>query len=158
MSSRGKKSGGKGDKEDSESKKEKTRARAHESHVRGWADPEYRERKKAENRAYYAANRKELTERQRQRYWSDPHLPEKRRAWRYGLSDDAYNAILARQHGACGACKRTGLELCVDHDHETGKVRGLLCQDCNKALGLFHDNPDYTAGATEYLKQSLGDG
>jgi len=87
----------------------------------------------------------------------DPYRREKLRARRYGLSDDAYNAILARQHGACGVCKRTGLELCVDHDHATNKVRGLLCQNCNKALGLFQDDPDVTDAGTVYLRQSLGD-
>jgi len=87
----------------------------------------------------------------------DPHLREKRRARRYGLSDDNYNAILARQHGACGICKRSGRVLCVDHCHATDKVRGLLCHNCNKALGLFNDDPDSTQAATVYLKRSLGD-
>ena len=157
MSSRGKKSG-KGNSDDSNSKKEKARARAHAAHLRRWADPVYRERKKAENRAFYAANREELAAKQRHRSATDPHLPEKRRWWNYGLSPEAYDAILARQHGACGACKRSDVKLCVDHDHATGKVRGLLCGDCNKGVGLFHDNPDYTAGATEYLKRWPADG
>jgi len=158
VSSRGTTSGGNGDKDDSDSKKKKARVRAHEAHVRRWADPVYRERKKAENRAYYAANREELTAKQRHRMATDPHLAEKRRRWNYGLSPEAYNAMLARQHGACGACKRSGVKLCVDHDHATGKVRGLLCTDCNKGIGHFHDNPDYTAGATEYLKRWLAEG
>jgi len=112
----------------------------------------------ARHRAYHAENREDLNERQRRRYRSDPHRREKRRARVYGLSDDDYNAILARQHGGCGVCKRTGLELCVDHDHATNKVRGLLCHNCNKALGLFQDNPDVTDAGSAYLRQSLGDG
>jgi hypothetical protein len=154
VSSRRTNNGGNGDKEDSESKKEKNAARARASHKRRWADPEYRERKKAEDRAYYAADRKELTEKQRQRYRADPELPEKRRMWKYGLSPEAYAAILARQDGGCGACKRSDVVLCVDHDHETNEVRGLLCQKCNKGLGLFEDNADAMEGAAAYIRRS----
>lgn len=48
------------------------------------------------------------------------------------------------------ACHR--IKLVVDHDHATGKVRGLLCHNCNRALGLLHDNPVTINNALEYLK------
>ncbi len=145
------------DKRDSESR-EKTRARKRRWWRKAYADPKRRERLLARHRAFHAANREELNERQRRRNREDPHRHEKRRARVYGLSTDAYNAILARQHGGCGVCKRTGLELCVDHDHATNKVRGLLCHNCNKALGLFQDDPDVTEAATAWLRQPRGDG
>jgi hypothetical protein len=158
VSSRAKKSDGKGDGKDSKSKRERKLATKRAWARKAYADPVYREKKLAWDRAYYARNKDEITARQRCRYAEDPQVREKRRARVYGLSDDAYNAILARQNGGCGTCKRTDVVLCVDHDHETGKVRGLLCQKCNKGLGLFNDDPDITEAATAYLRQSRGDG
>lgn len=43
--------------------------------------------------------------------------------------------------------------LVVDHDHTTGKVRGLLCHNCNRALGLLQDNKSYLQSAINYLKK-----
>jgi hypothetical protein len=59
---------------------------------------------------------------------------------RYGLSAAEYDRLLALQGGVCRICKETcstGKRLAVDHDHETGKVRGLLCRRCNRGLGHF---------------------
>ena len=60
--------------------------------------------------------------------------------WRYGLAASAYDVMLAQQGGVCRICKlpcSTGKRLAVDHDHVTGKVRGLLCRRCNRGLGHF---------------------
>jgi hypothetical protein len=54
----------------------------------------------------------------------------------------------------CAICKRpcsTGRSLAVDHNHETGEVRGLLCKACNQALGLFEDDTNRMTIAIEYL-------
>ena len=107
-------------------------------------DQQYRERKLASVRKYYAAHRAELIERMRRRYRADVHVAEKERARRYGLSAEDYNKLLARQNGVYGICKRPGRKLCVDHCHATGKVRGLLCHNCNSGLGLYNDNPVFT--------------
>ena len=59
---------------------------------------------------------------------------------RYGLSAASYDKLLAAQEGVCRICKQpcsTGKRLAVDHDHETKKVRGLLCRRCNRGLGHF---------------------
>ena len=56
----------------------------------------------------------------------------------FGLSSAAYDAMLAGQGGVCAICNKadqTGKRLAVDHDHETGQVRGLLCGQCNMWLG-----------------------
>jgi hypothetical protein len=119
-------------------------------------DPEYRKRKLARFRAYYARHRAELIERMRSRYRADVHVAEKERARRYGLSAADYNLMLARQDGVCAICKRSGRKLCVDHCHATGKVRGLLCSNCNRGLGFYNDNPVFTQAATAYLARSLG--
>ncbi len=69
---------------------------------------------------------------------------------KYGLGSDAHEAILLAQDGRCGCCKKTR-PLCVDHDHETNKVRGLLCQPCNLAIGLLGDSVTGVRSALMYL-------
>lgn len=72
----------------------------------------------------------------------------------YGLSKDDYAALLEYQEGRCDGCGRKftrRLQACVDHDHRTGKVRGLLCHFCNGLLGVIHDNANTLAGLYEYL-------
>jgi len=63
-----------------------------------------------------------------------------------GISDEDYWKIYKEQEGRCGICKRRMYSkrykaFCVDHDHKTGRIRGLLCHSCNSALGLFRDDP-----------------
>ena len=70
----------------------------------------------------------------------------------HGLSIDDYNAILLRQDSKCGICREplTG-RTHVDHDHSTGKVRGVLCHGCNIGLGCYKDNPALLFAAAAYL-------
>ena len=75
----------------------------------------------------------------------------------YGLSLQDYRAMLERQGNICGICKTPGKPLCVDHCHATGKVRGLLCRDCNLGLGNYKDNPVFTRAATAYLEAARRD-
>jgi len=79
------------------------------------------------------------------------------RARSHGLSLQDYRAMLERQGKVCGICKTPGKPLCVDHCHATGKVRGLLCRDCNLGLGNYKDNPVFTRAATAYLEASRCD-
>lgn len=71
---------------------------------------------------------------------------------RYGLTHDDIEAMLDTQKGECPICFKD-IRKCwnVDHNHETGKVRKLLCPNCNKALGLFRDDPEVVARAAQYL-------
>ena len=60
----------------------------------------------------------------------------------YGVTREKYEEMLERQGGLCGVCKKaqkSGRKLAIDHDHDTGKVRGLLCQVCNARLEKFLD-------------------
>ena len=58
----------------------------------------------------------------------------------YGLSLDEYDRLLAEQNNRCAICKEVMDKICVDHDHSTGVVRGLLCNHCNLALGYVKDS------------------
>lgn len=71
----------------------------------------------------------------------------------YGLSEQEYMALIEKQANRCAICgsKDEGKVLCVDHDHNTGKVRGLLCHNCNVGLGNFKDNSEVLASAIGYL-------
>lgn len=82
----------------------------------------------------------------------------------YGITLATYRLMKEAQGSVCAICKEpeTGvhnrgnytvsLDLAVDHDHETGAVRQLLCHKCNKALGLLNDNAELLDAAAEYLR------
>lgn len=84
---------------------------------------------------------------------------------RYGLSIADYTLLHLKQHGRCAICDdiiingylnrdtKTNFQTCVDHNHVTGKVRGLLCWNCNVALGKFKDNPTILRKAADYLER-----
>ena len=74
---------------------------------------------------------------------------------KYGLTMAQYDEMLEAQNGVCAVCGaacRTGSRLAIDHDHETGKVRGLLCRPCNSSLGLMQDDAARLRAAADYLE------
>ena len=74
----------------------------------------------------------------------------------YNLSKSEYGEMAKRQLFSCAICYRgcdTGGRLGVDHNHVTGKVRGLLCRKCNTGLGMFKDNEKFLERAWNYLKK-----
>lgn len=73
----------------------------------------------------------------------------------YGLSLVQWELMFAEQGGKCLICNQKKTLMCVDHDHETKVVRGLLCKDCNSGLGLFHDNPTSLLRAFKHLEYKL---
>ena len=77
---------------------------------------------------------------------------------RYGLTLEDYERMVARQRGRCAICHRKrpaadGREWTIDHDHVTGQVRGLLCNDCNRAIGLLRDDPKILRAAVQYVER-----
>jgi hypothetical protein len=80
----------------------------------------------------------------------------------YGLTVASYNEILASQNNRCAICNRTAAEsmagrkkhLCVDHCHDTGQIRGLLCDPCNRAIGLLKEDISIIGNAINYLTKS----
>ena len=82
-----------------------------------------------------------------------------RRQEKYGVSPDQYNSMLEAQGGVCAICRRAETQeyngsvkrLCVDHDHDTGVVRSLLCAGCNVMIGHAGDDPGILVAAAAYL-------
>lgn len=76
---------------------------------------------------------------------------------RYGITEAEYGRLLAEQNGGCAICSTTecasGRRLAVDHCHATGRVRGLLCRDCNTVLGKFRDDAERFERAAAYLRK-----
>lgn len=123
--------------------------------------PENKIRHAISVRKWYLKNREKMRQYAKV-YWSLPENKEKgRRAWfkrAYGISVEEYEALVFIQKGSCAICKRpckTNKALSVDHDHKTGKIRGLLCQACNSALGFMEDSIDNIENMIKYLKKFI---
>src|SRR5262245_30845218 len=103
------------------------------------------------------STQQEINERNRADYHAHKHenKPEARRAYLkrcFGISPAEYDALLAKQNGACAICRRRSKRrLCVDHCHVTGRIRGLLCHSCNLALGYLRDDQASLVAALAYL-------
>lgn len=73
----------------------------------------------------------------------------------YGITLEQYDAMLEAQNNGCAICgvspEQNGRRLDIDHCHTSGKVRGLLCTNCNTGIGKFNDDPDLLAEAMKYL-------
>lgn len=84
------------------------------------------------------------------RPWHAAHIRRK-----YGLTVEEYNAILRSQQDVCAICGGdSGVKgWHVDHDHVTGKIRGVLCGGCNTALGQMKDNPEILRAAADYVEK-----
>lgn len=82
----------------------------------------------------------------------------------FGLTPEQYDKLVNDQNNCCAICHESESEinkksthikpLSVDHDHATGKVRGLLCSRCNQGLGKFKDDPQLLINAIKYLKKT----
>lgn len=142
--------------------------------------PDVRARKRAYNRAYRAIPKnREKHNKQSGAYQktrrakakaTDPagYRNERRRSnllHFYGLTVQEYDAMMAEQNGVCAVCSMPEMSrvagrgaderrrLAVDHDHESGRVRGLLCLTCNHGLGAFRENPELLRDAATYLEE-----
>jgi len=102
------------------------------------------EARKERDATYYQKNKRAARNRQLLRF--------------FGITIEDYEEMLEEQNGRCSICGKhhteEGKALAVDHCHETGKVRGLLCSCCNTAIGLLQDNTDLLRNAIDYLEES----
>ena len=129
------------------------RARKKERYQERVKDPEYR----AAIRQYHRDRYKDPVRRK-------THLNHVLKS-KYGVDAEYYDDLLEGQRGVCAICKSPGVEinttsgraqlrLCVDHDHRTGMIRGLLCTQCNRAIGLLKDSVEVLEAAIGYLRRS----
>lgn len=81
----------------------------------------------------------------------------------YNITENEYLQLKLEHNNRCAICNSEGFfigknnhteKLVVDHDHDTGAVRGILCHNCNRALGLFKDNVSFLQTAIKYLDKS----
>ena len=112
--------------------------------------------KRARQRTWMSENRERSNSRYRR--WSKkqaPHYEQKRQIeYKYGITNAEFDAMLARQYGRCLGCQKDITHKpFVDHDHATGKVRGLLCNTCNSGLGMTKDDPQVLRRLMVYLER-----
>ena len=101
----------------------------------------------AHRRTFYSKNKDRIMIKQRKRL--------------YGISDIEYKKLFLKQKGICAICKGGETttsngkikKLSIDHNHETGQIRGLLCQRCNTAIGMLSDNTECLARAIVYIEK-----
>jgi len=109
--------------------------------------------------ATYRAKNPELVRRRHtETYEKNKHkYRHTRRCEMKGITVEQYDELMARQDGKCAICEREfgddwSVKPRIDHCHEIGKVRGLLCNWCNRALGFFSDSPDMLEKAARYIR------
>lgn len=117
----------------------------------------YPEKIKEKNMKHYYANIEQFKKKYKENkgYFKEFYLKK-----RYNITQEEYNNLLVEQNNVCAICLQTETSkhkngdvrsLSVDHCHVTGKVRGLLCNRCNRMLGQMEDNPTLIDRATKYL-------
>lgn len=125
-----------------------------------YKDPEVQKQKAAER---YQKNKEKYLKRNEE--WRQNNLERVAlNNWRknirrdYGMTIEDYDIIYNNQEGCCAICKKHSstfrIRLAVDHDHETGKVRGLLCDRCNRGIGMLQDSPEICRQAAKYIEES----
>jgi hypothetical protein len=120
-------------------------------HRKNAQDDEYREAKNQRQAEWRAANKGEKQTRANKRY----NLKQL-----YGITIKQFEQMLAAQDYRCAICPRSlkGRGTAhVDHDHRTGRVRGILCTSCNNGLGRFQDSPATLRRAARYLERAAAD-
>jgi hypothetical protein len=123
-------------------------------------DAAHREKTNENNRKYYAEHRE--SESAKSKAWREANIEYRqnhRREYLYGINTEEYNRLFELQEGKCAICGKHQSQfekrLYVDHDHESGRVRGLLCQKCNSAIGLLCDDVSLLKIAVRYLEGAL---
>lgn len=118
---------------------------------------------KSESRAYYEKNKEEVKKRTHKYQQEHKDIVTKinrKRLLKYywGMTLEEFDLLVKKQNGCCSICNlkldESIKKLYVDHDHKTGKIRGLLCGPCNLALGGFKDSTDILQRAIEYLMEN----
>lgn len=131
--------------------------------------PEAKASNARRNKKYYEKNKEKIIEYKSQEKFKEyrrnwylknaekhkKHTVNQRRIKMFGVDDKMYKEMLVKQNNKCLICGVDKSELkytlCVDHNHDTGEVRGLLCHDCNVGIGRMKDNIETLKNAIKYL-------
>lgn len=126
-----------------------------------WSDKN-KDLKRKNNKKWYLRNKEEVKNKSKQYRIENPISVLENNLKKHGLTILEYNKLFQLQNGLCKICKKPEIRknqfnkkpcrLNVDHDHKTGKIRGLLCNACNTALGLLRDNIANLNRAIRYLQ------
>lgn len=121
----------------------------------------WREKNKDHVKTYYTEYNKtperkaKKNEYNRQRYQRDREYHRRTRLPReFGITVEQYDEMLAAQNNRCAICEKpckSGRKLAIDHCHNTDRVRGLLCMNCNRAIGWLEDDVDRLMAAAAYI-------
>ena len=106
---------------------------------------------KRSNRPSGVQSKCKTCEREVRRQYYKPHEAIRRKL---KISEQQYEELSSKEN--CESCKRPLTKKCIDHDHATGKVRGVLCNNCNTALGLLYDDPEKIKALGDYLTRHSG--
>jgi hypothetical protein len=104
---------------------------------------------KEDRRKYREANKEKMNKQSKEWYYA--HKEEL-----YGITKDIYNDMLEKQDYRCAICgvSFAVMKPCIDHDHTTGRVRGILCHKCNRGIGFLDDNPGLLRLAAKFVEEN----
>lgn len=124
----------------------------------------WREKDPEKARKWYKKDPEAVKKKQREEYWKDPEKARRENResrarnpgywvrYKYKMSLEEWDERILNQGGMCAICEES-TKLCVDHDHVSGVIRGLLCRSCNIALGKFKESSKIVCLAAEYMKK-----
>lgn len=106
-------------------------------------------------REYHHKNRELISKKRKEKLQKDPTIYRRRRLRKkYGITHEQFLKMSETQGNKCAACLRRTI-LVVDHCHETGKIRGLLCNQCNTAIGLLKESRQRMEALIRYVERPL---
>lgn len=119
-------------------------------------NPEFKQKQIENNKKWIKANRERKKELDKQyRLKQDKEYSHYKTCKLYGITPDEYNILANKNNHRCWICNREtkeGKHLHIDHCHETGQIRGLLCFRCNYGLSYFNENANFLLNASNYIK------
>ena len=112
-----------------------------------------KERMQEKSKKQYAANKEEIRAKAKVYYQNNPHKKKEQvLRYKYGISLEDWQTMFDNQNGCCAICGKKTDKLVVEHNHDNGKVRGLLCNKCNSALGFVFEDKNILENMKSYLQ------
>lgn len=113
------------------------------------------EKRRAQKQIYYLQNKARFAERARKYNFTGVRRNIRLKT-RYGITQSDYLEMYKLQNGLCAICHKWFEKLCIDHCHKSGRIRSLLCFNCNTGLGNFKDDLGNLISAVDYLSSYAG--